>query len=704
MKAFTAAELAALALPEMPSDVSAMVKRAKREQWRGQKRAERGGGTEYPAPLLMKVLPEPAKDALLAHLTDRPATLKLPTVIDPPAVLAASNQNIMAEPALLADWQRDCADARAAILSELERVADLIGVDRAVKKLIQMADRGELPSQLLALVPVANARAGKDGGRHLSYRTLYRWRTDQARDGWNGLVPRETSRQRPTPAWAAALLKLYNVPTKRALAAVLEDLPDHLPAEVTPPSYDQARRFLKDMSVVDRERGRHGPNGLLKFKAFKRRSTDDLVPLQVVTADGHTHKADVAHPIHGKPFRPEICSLLDVATRYCFGWSAGLAESGKVVMDAIRHGVSQLGLFDIFYTDNGSGFINAAMTDATLGMLGRLGATPQNSLPGRAQARGKIERFQHFWKSSARELITYSGRDMDGEARRKVTKRVAADIRTTGTSRLLMSWQDILAWCQAKVDEYNNRPHRSLKKIRDAVTGKLRHMSPAEALAEFRANGWEPDLVPAGAMDDLFRPYERRRTQRGEVTLPWGRYFHAALVPFGGEMVRVGYEMQDPRRVWVRTDTDGRLICIAEKDANVIPEQPASALEHAAQRRAKAKLKLAERDRELALAELGTGAIEHRPETPMTIELAAQHAELEAEFARAGTIMAAPIKPREEQDERQRFRHALTIKQAIEQSRPVTDEDRQWFEGYATTSEYRTHLGFYEDFGDAMFL
>ncbi|TXH34809.1 MAG: hypothetical protein E6Q98_18175 [Rhodospirillaceae bacterium] len=704
MKAFTAAELAALALPEMPTTESAMIRRAKAEEWQGSRRTARGGGTEYPAQALMKVLPPPAKEALLDLLTERPATEQLPAVIEQPSVPVASHQNVPTEPALLADWQRNCADARAAILAELAIIAELIGVERAVLKLIKMADSGQMRPELMALVPVANARAGKDGSRHLSYRTLYRWRTELARDGWNGLVPLDAARPKPAPAWAAALLKLYRVPTKRSLAAVLEDLPSHLPAEVAPPSYDQARRFLKELSIVDRERGRHGPNGLLKFKAFKRRSTDGLVPLQVVTADGHTHKADVAHPIHGKPFRPEICSLLDVATRYCFGWSAGLAESGKVVMDAIRHGVSQLGLFEIFYTDNGSGFINAAMTDATLGMLGRLGATPQNSLPGRAQARGKIERFQHFWKSSARELITYNGRDMDGEARRKVTKRVAADIRATGTSRLLMSWQDFLAWCQAKVDEYNNRPHRSLKKIRDALTGKLRHMSPAEALAEFRANGWEPELVPAGTMDDLFRPYERRRTQRGEITLPWGRYFHAALVPFGGEMVRVGYEMQDPRRVWVRTDTDGRLICIAEKDANVIPEQPASALEHAAQRRAKAKLKLAERDRELALAELGTGAIEHRPETPMTIELAAQHAELEAEFARAGTIMTAPIKPRDEQDERQRFRHALTIKQAIEQNQPVTAEDRQWFEGYATTSEYRTHLGFYEDFGDAMFL
>jgi len=676
---------------------------ASRDGWAGHKRGGRGGGIEYQAPVLLKVLPEPAKEALLGHLIEQPARAQLPAVNAPAPIVANDQAPTPLDPTRLADWQRRCADARAAIIIDLEQLAAAAGISKAIKKTVELAAAGQLRPEVQAMVPQANARAGKEGGRHLSRPTLYRWRADYQRDGWNGLVPQETAAAKPVPAWAGELLRLYRVPSKRSLAAILDELPRHLPAEVIPPSYDQARRFLEELSPVDRERGRHGPNSLLQFKAFKRRSTEGLVPLQVVTADGQTFKADVAHPVHGKPFRPEICSLLDVATRYCFGWSAGLAESGKVVMDCIRHGVSRLGLFGIFYTDNGSGFINKAMTDETLGLLARLGAIPKNALPGRAQARGKIERFQLVWKSAARKLVTYNARDMDNEARRKVTKRLAADLRETGTSRLLMSWQDFLAWCQGEVDAYNNRPHRSLKKIRDAATGKLRHMSPAEALADHRANGWEPEAAPAGAMDDLFRPYLRRRTQRGEVTLPWGRYFHQALVQFGGDFVRVGYEVQDPSKVWIRTDTDGRLICIAERDANVIPEQPASALEHAQIARTKAKLKLAERDRELALAELGGGYIDHRLATEMTPTQIEQQAALEAEVEEHGTLLPAASHGIEEPAETTRFRRALAIERDIEAQQEIAPEDQRWFDGYRTTSEYRTQRGLYEDFGDAMF-
>jgi putative transposase len=703
MKAFTASELAALALPEMPADVSAMVKRAKREQWEGQRRSARGGGTEYPAQLLMKVLPEPAKEALLKCISAE--TAALPAVVEMAATPTASNQNKPTDPTLLADWQRNCANARAAIINELATIADLIGVDRAVRRMIQLADSREMRPELLALVPVANARAGKDGSRQLSYRTLYRWRTDYAGDGWNGLVPLDATRPKPVPAWAADLLKLYRVPTKRSLAAVLDELQRQLPAEVAPPSYDQARRFLASMSVVDRERGRHGPNGLLKFKAFKRRSTDGLEPLHVVTADGHTFKADVAHPIHGRPFRPELCSVMDVVTRYIPGWAAGLAESSTVFSDAVRDTLQNLGQFGLIYMDNGSGLNSSVMTDADMGMLARAGATITNSMPGRAQARGKIERLQHLFKSSARELPTYNGRDMDNEARRRVTKRVAADLRERGGSLLMMSWSDFLGWVQDKVDAYNNQPHRSLKKIRDPQTGTMRHMSPAEALAEFRANGWEPALLPASTIDDLARPYEIRTTVRGEVKLPWGRYFDQALVPFGGEKVRVGYEIKNGEYVWARTLEAGRLICKARRDANVIAEQPASKIEHALQRRAQSRVSLLDQHREEALAELGQSPIELQADRPMTPELAATMAVLEAQFEASLGYAATPAASQhdDESEDMKRFRRAIGIHRALNAGLTVPDADSGWFNGYRQSSEFRGMFALYETYGDEMF-
>jgi putative transposase len=517
------------------------------------------------------------------------------------------------EVAELADWQRTCADARAAILRHLYTLSDVYGLNKAVRTVEAAARDGALPAPVAALVPRANARAGADGGRTLSERTLKRWHSVYRKDGWRGLVPQDAARAKDAPEWAPMLLKLYQRPTKPSLMKVVtEDLPRALPAGMTVPSYAQANRFLKSLSPAERERGRRSANELLALQGFKRRSTEGLEPLMVATSDGHTLKGLVAHPIHGRPFAPEVCTMMDVVTRYVFGWSAGLAESRWVVMDAIRHGVSSLGMFALLFTDNGSGFVNETMDDEEVqGLMARCGATHTTSIPGRAQSRGKIERLQgSLWKRSARDLVTYRGRDMDQEARKKVDKILKRDMRETGGSRYLMTWGEFLQWAQSVVDGYNNRPHRSLPKVRDAETEKLRHMTPAEALAAWRAKGWEPERLPAPVVEDLFRPYEMRSVNRGEVSLPWGKYYDDRLVHWHGQKVRVGYDIHDGMRVWVRERDSGRLICVAKRDGNVVPEQPANMVEHALRKRAGRRLALIDQHRLEAEAELGPALLE----------------------------------------------------------------------------------------------
>ncbi|MBX3504330.1 MAG: transposase [Parvibaculum sp.] len=688
----TASQLADLKIPGLPASKFRVIERARREKWACRKRADRGGGSEYCVQSLLKSLPEGARRSLLKAVIDTSDDLPVPAKPCRSIELAAT-----ASP--LADWQLRCAEARAALLLEVERLACFAGIEAAIEEVVHLAAAGELRPDLQELVAAANARPGKEGKRALSIRTIKRWRSLHGAGGIEALTPSAPPPAAP-PVWGAALLKLYNTPTKRSLAAIIEeDLPAALPEGVPCPDYHAARRFLARVSVVDRERGRHGPNGLLKFKGFKRRSTEGLQPLDVVTADGHSFKADVAHPVHGKPFRPEVCALQDVTTRYVFGWSTGIAESSHVVMDSIRHGVSSLGLFALFYTDNGSGFVAKAMTAEVTGFLSRLGATPDNSLPGRAQSRGKIERLQStLWKRAARKLPSYSGRDMDGEARRKVVKLITKDLRERGASRFLIGWQDFLDFCTAAVEAYNNRPHRMLKRIRDEATGKLRHQSPAEALKEHRANGWAPATLAPEAMIDLWRPYEIRSTQRGEVRLPWGTYFAQELVPFGGEKVRVGYDVHDGSKVWVRTLDDGRLICVAERDGNVIAEQPASKVEHARQRRAEGRLRLLNQHAEDVRAELGQPLIELVAEEDFSPALQQRQREIEAELLHP--IPTAPdAAVHQLETRRTRFLRALDIEARTDAGEPVSAEDERWHSVYSTQPEYRATRHIYEDFG-----
>lgn len=671
---YSAQQIADMRLPTLPETRPGVALRAEQEGWRSRPRAGRGGGREYP----ITALPVEARAELLKREADAaPAQPSLPMALP-------------ADTTRIADWQRRTMDARAAILAELDRLAGVAGVTAAVAELITRAEAGTLAPTLQAMVPIANARGGATGTRTLSRRTLFRWR-EEAKRGVSALAPAAPASAEALPAWAGALMATRRQPMKPKLAEALRLLPDRLPEGVAMPSYDAARRFLARVSIVERERGRRGPNDLLAVQAFRRRSTDGLRPLDVVTADGHSFKGNVRHPMHGNPFKPEICTVLDVTTRYAFGWSAGLAESSVVVMDAIRCGVERLGQFGIFYTDNGSGFVAEAMTDEVTGFLARIGATPENATPGRAQSRGKIERLQQMWKAAARELPTYTGRDMDREAGRRVVKLVKQDLLERGSSRLLMEWADFLAWIGQVVARYNTRPHRGLPRIRDAVTGTMRHMSPAEALAQHRAEGWEPQMLPAPIIADLARPYEMRSTFRGEVRLPWGNYFHHDLVPHGGERVRVGYDVHDGSRVWVRTGEDGRLICVAQRDANVIPEQPASKVEHALQQRGKARLKLLEDKAALVRAEThGTPAwIEHAPEVVPALSLRAaridaEHAETLARFAEPTPVPAAELN-----DEDRWYTRAQGLIAARDAGQLLTEDDAEWL-GRAVTRPWFT--------------
>lgn len=608
--ALNAKELASIAHlfgPGFPGSERRVGDRARREKWPARpRRGRRGGGQEYP----VAGLPAPVRAAIAGAIARRDPAVCALLGIDPapatgpiascngpaPAAPAPSAPPDAPEPASLPDWQRRCRDARAAVLLEVDRLQAAGGFARprpAIRAVVAAAAAGTLAPHVLSLVPQANARSGGGGGaRTLSMETVYRWYGLRERGGIDALVPKPSKQKAPIPAWLPPLLTLYQRPQRPSLPACLEELPGRLPPGVAMPSPSAARRWLDRMAPAERNRGRLGPRALLALKAFVRRDTAALEPMDLVVMDGHTHRARCAHPVTGRPFQPEVMAVMDAATRYVFGWSAGLSESTHTVMDGLRHGVANLGLFAVLYTDNGSGFVNDVTSDELTGFYARLGCLHERATPGRAQARGLIERpNQSLWRREARRQTSYVGRDMDREAARAIDRLTMKDIREAGRSDLLPTWDRMLADLGAAVDAYNSRPHRALPRTRDRETGKLRHMSPAECLQSWRDRGWRPVMLDEREMDDLFRPQERRRTLRGEVELPWGRYFSHALVDHHGRQVLVGYDIHDGSRVWVR-DQEGRLIAVAARDGNVRPYQPASKVEHGRDLRARGRARI----------------------------------------------------------------------------------------------------------------
>lgn len=230
----------------------------------------------------------------------------------------------------LMEWQREVAENRLFVVRYIQNsVTSGIKKTKAVESFISQAVAKTLPEEMLIAVRKANAKAGED--RTVSRRSVFDWigAVDDAEKHKLNLLSVLAPKQRATtlPAWASALLKVWGQPQKPTLTAALELLPSYLDSNIECPSYAQAYRFLNEkMGNVEVQKGRMGARELKNIKGFIRRDTSDLFATDVYTADGHCFDAEIAHPIHGKPFRPEITSIIDVATRRIVGWSIDLCK------------------------------------------------------------------------------------------------------------------------------------------------------------------------------------------------------------------------------------------------------------------------------------------------------------------------------------------------------------------------------------------
>lgn len=537
----------------------------------------------------------------------------------------------------MTDWQRRALGARLLILGWIEETAIETGKDTAIRRIVELSKvtPSPLPDEVIAAIPLANAKSGNAGKRTLSRATIYRWiKAKKSSDG--KLAPDYSAKVDLTiPEWAEPFLELYRRPSKPTISSALTELKKNSVPGDQLPSYDQARLFLSKLSEVDKNRGRKGAQELKSLKAFTRRDTKDLWPGAVFTADGHTFKASIEHPLHGNPFRPEITAVLDVYTRYLVGWSVSLSENAVGVLEALSNSMVEnadgrkVCVPAIFYTDNGGGFKNKMLEDNALGFCARWGVSSKHSIAYNSQARGIIERFQQFWVSAAKALDTYDARDMDKEALRKRNRLLEKDLKAGKNPAFLLTWEEFQNFLQAYADDYNQREHSGLERFRDPLTKRYRHLSPLDAWEQWEREGGKAITIPVEDAADLWRPYERRKVARCEVRIFNNVYFSPDLEPYHGDDVSVGYDIHDGRRVWVR-DFEGRLLAVAELDGNSVPYFRAETVAEATSYRAKMhdrrisnRLKRADEKKAEIRAEAGdysAHAIEHKPAPTIDIE------------------------------------------------------------------------------------
>ncbi|MGE8467193.1 MAG: Mu transposase C-terminal domain-containing protein [Pseudomonas putida] len=656
---FTARELAGL--PGMPGTERAIQIRGKTE-WNGRKRA----GSKAIEYCLIDLPAETQAGILARSVAGSGGNL--------PAITGAEE----AEPSeaegssRLNEKQRSVMLARLAFCREIERLAEVVSQKTAISTLIKHAEDGQLSSYLQNRVDIANDR--KTEGRGLSERTLKRWLSSwRAADrDQMALAPLRQRASLDVPDWAGAFLRCYQRPTKPSVAASYAEFSAAWNGEL--PSIHAVQRFLKKLSPDALNVGRMSTQELKALKPFRRRSTKNLFPGDVYTADGHKFDAEVINPLTGKPYRPEITTVLDVATRRVVGISVGEAESAIGVLDALRDAVREC-MFSIFYVDNGSGFAN----DTVREVVDRLGGTMTHSLPYNSQARGLSERgHQTIWVRAAKKLTSYIGADMDKHAGTKVHRVGRKQLRLTGRSQLIPEFGVFMAGMEQEVATYNSTPHRGLEKIRDLESGLMRHMTPDEAWQAAITEGWEPMCASSALVESLMRPQLIRTTRRGEIAWAGNTYFMADLTVFHGQEIRIGYDVRDSTQVWAYTE-DGELIGTAQLNGNTTDYMPMTMVEQAREKREKGQFK-----RAVDKLEVLTG---HRVE--MIAPTAAPSAVLQPgersaalEYAREVVAQQPDFKIPDNDVTRYRLWKKLDKRQALGEE--LSDLEARWWKSYST--------------------
>jgi putative transposase len=630
------------------------------DQLRDLRRFLRNKGTAYitlpgkgsPKAWEVKSLPAVARKYLENQHLDAQAA-NLPAVREAVSVPAAIEPAPLPALTSLTKHQVTVMDARMWFIRLIENRAKGQSIKKCQHDIAESVAAGKQPYAQMAAA--ANDRQGQE--RTLSSRTLLRWWTDSDY-GKNpaALAPLDADAKRVNrdallvnfcrdhkpgiglpalselPVWLPYFLDAYRRPSKPSLRDAIDAMDREMPPGIPMPSYDQVRNLSKRIPEAYLQKGRLTGAELKAIMGFNRRdfSMDD--PFTVGQIDGHSFKAYVAHPTTGAHFHPEVCGVICMTTKVLAGWSMGVAESANTVADAYRHACTVNeqkpwgGVFAMIEPDRGPGNMAKVNSDELTGRFARIGTEflpPERG--GNPQGHGGVERSnQSIWIRAAKRLATYTGKDMDRVTRKRIYVRLERDLKNAKnadllgidgkTSKLLLSWDEFIAFLHEEAIKYNNSPHSALPKITCPATGRRRHMTPFECLAMHMAKGWQPTVMGEDLLEYVFMPHVKIHVMRNEFTLLGNRYHSYELHQWHDRDMIAAYDIHDAKHVHV-LNMDEQLITIATWNGNRIEGRPVSQKEQAIQKRADGQIKLHQRYIDQRQAETRQAVvIEHSPE------------------------------------------------------------------------------------------
>jgi putative transposase len=426
----------------------------------------------------------------------------------------------------------------------------------------------------------------------LSKRTYHAWVELGKKTG--SFIPAKRAKDLRIKPWHHMALALYRVPQKVTVKYVEEQLAkyyeNHGLDSSSAPSYGMIDRFFKSVGQHELNKGRNTGMAGRALKYHKLRTAHGMLPWDELHSDGWASHFTAPRPLTHEYLTLEVWHAHDVATKFIPPMAIGFSECAEVISKCAENMIRFGGVPMIWQVDstrivkNNEKFVGHPL----LSVSDIAGITIVHPITvGNAQANGKAETFGTWLNNQAKGLCTYQHETMDTLAFRRQQNLLAqfsrakvrgnrqaidslrAQIMKTAPGLFFEEVGEAEAWLEEMRVKWNNHEHSALPKIRDEVTGKKRHQTPNEAMADFKEWGWEPVQMEEDHLTDLFRPRVPVFVRRGRV-MPYGkmRFRDSELDRYEGTKVIVSYDIMDGSEVRV-LDMKGAFICVAAYDAPV---------------------------------------------------------------------------------------------------------------------------------------
>ncbi|MGR3485513.1 MAG: transposase domain-containing protein [Paracoccaceae bacterium] len=698
---WTASELAASGLPNVPGTKQGVNQMASREGWgsdpeRCRKREGRGGGAEY----RWDLLPRAARQKLLTQASVAAA---------PP-----STEDMAAEARALYEALPETGKARAQ-----DRLR-IVGVAEAMQR-----------TGVTKRVAVRETAAQET----MAERTLWRWyeMIEGAEPGdWLFLLaPRHRAgtasprRRTVDPAFMDLLKGDYLRLSGPAFAACYRRVAKIASAKgiEVPPAHLARRRMNADVPEISRVLAREGTAGLEKRYPPQLRDHATLSAMEGVNADCHRFDVFVTWPGEATPSRVQMIAFQDLYSRKILSWRIDATPNKVMVMAAFGEMVDRYGVPRHVLFDNGREFANKWMTAGTAtrfrfkvreddpaGVLTLLGCRVHWATPGHGQAKPIERAFRDLAEDIAKDPRfegAYVGNRPDAKPENYGSRAIPLDVFVPIVGEL--------------IEAHNARLGRLTPTARggsfDEAFAASYATSPVRKATEEQRRLW----LMGQEVRKLHRDHARLSMFENAYWSPW-------MTSHAGEEVVVRFDPEELHAGVHLYAKDGAYLGRAECEEKVgffdLEGAQLSARRRAAMRRAEKAALKATRPvgaREIA-AELD--ALHGRDPAPATAEAKVVRpvfARPEAPVAQRARPAAfvpeegAPVDPAlvaditaargrqiEAETATDRFGRALDIERRAAAGERVGDAEARWLEGYRGTPEHRAQADLYETYGDRL--